>query len=424
MKSTSTKQLAKRIATGSLIFYVFSGLSSLLNYAFYPTISRFVSVSEYGEIQFLVSTFTQFAVGFVVLNILAIIIGTEIKDQKQQKNTLAALNLVSSLVVILISIFGSSLLFTQREAFTLTSNGAIVALGLSLLINVPFTIAIGKLQGNGQFIASGVVSVLGAFFKLIFSVLFIILGFGVAGAILGIFVGMAVSLAIVELVALKSKSTHKPSRLLKRRSIVTLKFIQNRAIVALVAITFITLLSAADSITSRIVLNSVEAGHYAAVATVSKMILAASSPLMWLALPPAIRGNHTLVLRYIGLTLAIGICALIIFSLTPVFFTSVIIGVDAQDFLSLLPFASIAMIACSTAFIVLTVTICLGHLRRVVFATILASISYVAIISLSITSDIPLVTSILGQLVCSSILIVVLSPCILNGKFKNQDIVY
>lgn len=422
MKSSIARRLIKPIAVGALIFYAFSGVSSLLNYAFYPVISRFVSIEEYGEIQFLVSMFTQLAVGFVVLNILAIIIGTEIKNSIQQKSALRSLNIVASGVSALIVIIGSTVLVAQQDNLGITSNIAIIALGLSLLINVPFTIAVGKLQGNNQFVASGVVSMLGALLKLIFSVVFVMLGYGVAGALFGIFAGMTVSLVIIEIINLRTKPheklnfTSKRFLLFSKHHFTQLSFVKNRAAVALIAVTVITLLSAADSITSRIVLSASDAGHYASVATIAKIILAATSPLMWLALPPALQHSSKVIFKYIFLALMVSVIATICFSIAPLFFTQTIIGVDPKQFQGLVPIASIGMTLCAIGFIVLTATICMGYLKTISITLIVTVISYFATIILLSPSSGSLVASLIGQVVASTCLILGLLPKLFTTK--------
>jgi O-antigen/teichoic acid export membrane protein len=374
MNATLKKSLFKKILAGSLIFYIFSGVSSLLNYAFYPVIARFVTTSQYGEIQFLVSMFTQLAVGFVVLNILAIVISTEIAAQKDQRRAIRSLNLVSCAIILLIVIIGSLVLYLNQSALGFTDSTAILALGASLVINVPFTVAIGRLQGNGKFMASGVISMLGAFFKLAFSVLFVMIGWGVTGAILGIGIGMLVSLIIIEIAS--AKIPKEQWSFSPKTALSTLRFIRKRAVIAMLAITVITLLSTADSIVSRLVLNSHMAGQYAAVATLAKVILAATSPLMWLALPPAVARDKRSILLFSGIALGISTLAWMAFGLFPEFFLHILLGIEAGAFVSLLSPAAFAMALCSVAFIAISVSICAGALKNALFSTLFAVASY------------------------------------------------
>lgn len=374
MSATLKKSLFKKILAGSLIFYIFSGVSSVLNYAFYPVISRFVSTGQYGEIQFLVSMFTQLAVGFVVLNILAIVISTEINSQKDQQRAIRSLNLLSSSIILLIVLAGSLILYLNQSALGFSESTAILALGASLVINVPFTVAIGRLQGNGRFMASGIISMLGAFFKLAFSVIFVLMGWGVTGAILGIGIGMLAALVVIEIASRnipKERWDVSP-----KKALAVLSFIRKRAIVALIAMTVITLLSTADSIVSRLYLNSHMAGQYAAIATLAKVILAATSPLMWLALPPAVARDKKKILLFSTIALGVSLFAWLTFSLFPEFFLHILLGINAGGFVQLLGPASFAMALCSIAFIAISASICVGALRNAFLSTVLAVAAY------------------------------------------------
>lgn len=405
MYKKSKKSLLQLVFAGSLMFYAFSGITSVLNYAFYPIIARFVSVGDYGQIQFLVSMFTQLAVGFVVLNILAIIIGAELTNKSGQKQAIRSLNVIASVVTVVITTIGVSVLLTQKEALGLSSSAAIIALGLSLIATVPFTVAIGQLQGNNRFVASGVLSMLAALFKLIFSTLLVALGFGVTGAISGILIGVALSLAVVEIVK------HRQNRKLPQASNIkaggrlsNLSFIRKRAIVALLAITIITMLSAADSITSRLVLSTVDAGHYAAVATVTKIILATTSPLVWLALPPALTNNRKQVFRYFVITLAVSALVGILISAFAAPATKLLTGVDAGSYVIYVPMASLAMALCATAFLLMSVTICLDKLRLTLVSVGLSIAVLVCVFLIGGAND-PLMTALVAQSLASAVLV-------------------
>jgi O-antigen/teichoic acid export membrane protein len=346
--------------------------------------------------------FTQLAVGFVVLNILAIVISAQIKEHKEQLEAIKSLNVVSCIVILVVVVIGSVVLYTNKTSLGLSDSTAIVALGLSLVINVPFTVAIGHLQGNGHFMASGVLSTLGSFLKLVFSVIFIMMGFGVGGAILGIGIGMLITLILVEIVNKRSvdpkpKTSFIPTKAMFQR----LVFIRERAVIAIIALTVITLLSSADSIVSRLFFDTHSAGQYAAVATLAKVILAATSPLMWLALPPAVSRDRQKIMTFLSITAAISFSACIIFSLAPTFFLQTLLGIDAGVFTSVLPLASIAMALCSIAFVLVSVSVCLGTLRNLFLSSLSAVASYFIVfltLQLSLGS---LYGSLYGQIIAS-----------------------
>ena len=400
------RSLLKKFLAGSLIFYILSGLTSFINYLFYPVIARFVNVAQYGEIQFLVSMFTQLSVGFIVLNILAIIVSAKITSQEKQQEAIATLNSFSQLAALLIAGIGVTLLIAARQSLSINGTWPIVLLGVSLLANVPFTIVIGRLQGNGKFITSGVISLVSVFTKLIASLLFTMLGMGVAGVIGGIAIGLIIGWLIGEYVIHFGKHPRHILHIFKHRlRLADIAFLKHYAASALLSITILTLLSSADSIVSRIVFDSHLAGQYASIATITKTLLAIATPIMWLALPPAVSADTRTIRRYIRITALIcgGVGAMII--AVPNLFTTILIGVNPGDFLQLITPACIAMIFCALSFLTLTATICLQKLHATVVISLIGIMIYSSVFVLFNTSlHEPLTASLYSQIAAAVVI--------------------
>jgi O-antigen/teichoic acid export membrane protein len=406
LKFLKKRTLLGLIAGGSLLFYAISGINSLLNYAVYPIISRLVSIKEYGEIQFLLSLFSQLAVGFIVLNILAIIINAT-SSKNEQANRTASLNIIAGSIVGALSVIGVLIIVGFMGQLQLTSLTAVILLGISLILNVPFTVLVGRLQGNERFLLSSVISLVATAGKLIFSIVFILCGFGVAGAILGIVVGMI--LAIIIGYAYLGGSSYR--RKAYRYHLLNLKTIQTQAFVGFFVMAIVTLYSTADSIISRIILSPDDAGHYAVVATIAKIILAACAPLIWLSLPSALQKNSASVMRYILLTLCIGIVLTCLFGVNPSMLIRVSMSVDMTPYASLLPLAAASMTIYALLSIVSAIIICIGKLRGVLivfFVSILLSIIGVAAIAMLPIHSMYII--IIGQMLLG---IGLLLPCIL-----------
>ncbi len=113
--------LIKKLLGGSIIFYGLSGVASLLNYVFYPIIGRMVSTGQYGEIQFLISMFNQLAVGFVVLNILAIIVSAELTNAKKRSAAIRSLNKTALIASSIIVALGILLVYSNQGSLSLHS---------------------------------------------------------------------------------------------------------------------------------------------------------------------------------------------------------------------------------------------------------------------------------------------------------------
>lgn len=356
------RKLLYVIASSSLLFYALSGLSSLLNYAVYPVISRLVTTEQYGEIQFLLSAFNQLSVGFVVLNILAVIIAVTTTKIVEQRSKIRSLNVIAGTIAALLALIGTLLLFTLSPQLQLTSPLAIILIGVALILNVPFTILLGQLQGNDRFVQSGIVGFIATISKFILSIAFVMAGFGVTGAILGVVLGMGIAILVGYLYAGKSHATKSALA----QHLVNLSSLKYVAIVGLLSVGFLTLMSTIDSILSRIILSPEEAGMYAAVATLAKIILAGTAPLLWLTLPPAISEKYPIVTKYLSLTALFCILLTSLFSIDPSALISLSMAIDAASFASLLPLASISMSVYAIAFILSAISLCTGHLKALV----------------------------------------------------------
>lgn len=384
---TQRYSLRKIFFTSSFVFYTLSGLTSFVNYLFYPIIARMVSISDYGEVQFLVTMFAQLSVGFIVLNILTVVIGVSIKDKVVQRAAIKSLNFIAQMAAIAIAIIGVSILIFNKESLSLTSSLSAILLGASLVANVPFTIVIGRLQSSERFITSGIVSLFSVTAKLIFAIIAAKLSLGTSGVVAGIGIGLIAAWVLGELLlGTRTPVSFKFSPTPFRQHLQKLSFLRTQAFTALVAITILTILSSADSIVSRIVLTHHQAGLYAAIATIAKTLLALATPIMWLALPPAVAGDRNIIKKYLIITAVLCITTGLVIVLAPNLFTTILIGINPGEYLHLLPVATVSMIIYALAFLIIAANICLHHLPLVISGVLLSVCIYILIFFVSVAT--------------------------------------
>jgi len=365
-------KLAKALLTGSVIFFVLSGVTSVLNYAFYPVIAHFAGVELFGEIQFFLTLLNQFGVGFMVLNILSIIITVNKKHEKE----LVGLNNLSNLVVLGIAVVGSAVLIVCMPLFQITSVWPILMLGISMLAHIPYTIELGRLQGNGQFAFSGIVAISAAFMKLAFAILFIVIGLGAAGAILGYSLGLVLAY-LMSLWWNKALRIKKP--VFGKTFLQDIRFVTNRKgllVAALATMSVLMVLSTIDVVVLKTVLGEVEMGQYAGISTVAKIILAMATPLMWLAAPRAVGGDMRTVRKFFLITLGLTITAAAGCLITKGFIIGVVFGLPDNPFLQLMPLALLSAVLFSLAIYLGVMAICRVRLRLSFGLAILAPIFF------------------------------------------------
>lgn len=359
--------LFSRFLSSSVIFYILSGLTSLLNYAFYPAIARFINTSEYGQVQFLASMFAQLAIVSVILNILAVVISVKHKKAAEQQLIIDALNRIAQTFTVIVATVGILALLLFSNNLSLHSPLAIILIGIGLLLNVPFTIVIGQLQGNGRFIASGAVSAIASGTKLVLGMAAAVLGLGVEGIVASIALGLLVAwltgLAILHGKHLPLWQHLRTGGVMRRRDFALVTSVSRYAVSASFVILLLTVLSSIDSIVSRIVLDTHAAGQYASIATVSKIILSVAMPIMWLALPPAVERQRAKVARLAIVVAIASFSAAALLATFPQFFTTTLIGVDPGAFIGYTWVASLSMALYATAYLIASSLVCAGEMK-------------------------------------------------------------
>lgn len=376
IKKLSSRKIIRLIAGGALLFYAMSGISSVLNYALYPVLSRILPIQDYGETQFLLSISNQLSFGFVVLNILAIIITASAQSAKEKSDTTRSLTIVAGAVSLVVSLIGTALLIIFAGTLQLNSPLAITLLAVSFILNVPFTTLLGRLQGDGKFIASGVVSFAATIGKFAFSILFVSIGFGVTGVMAGIVCGMIAALLVGVLYTGRPRRQMRTSFYQHTRK---LTHIRGQALASAIAILAITFLSGADLLASRILLDSTDAGLYSVIATLAKITIAACSPLVWLALPGAAKKDRSSVRRF--MYISVGVCAVFITPLfiAPLEITKIFMSVDPGIYSSLLPFLALSMSTYAIAFVTMSSVIAMNALRAAYGSVVVSSVVFIGI---------------------------------------------
>lgn len=373
-------KIIKLIAGGALLFYAMSGISSVLNYALYPVLSRVLPIQDYGETQFLLSISNQLSFGFVVLNILAIIITATAQSTKEKSDSTKSLTIVAGVLSLMISLGGAAILIFFADTLQITSPLSIVLLAASFVLNVPFTILLGRLQGSGKFIASGIISLVATAGKFVFSILFVMAGFGVIGVMAGIICGMTAALLAG---IFFTGRPQRQSRISFRRHVLQLASIKKQAIASVVAILALTFLSGADLIASRVLLGSADAGYYSIIATLAKITIAACSPLVWLALPGAVKNNLSSVRRYIYVSITVCLVIIIPICLAPLEVTTIFMSVDPGEYITLLLPLSLSMSIYAVSFVTLSSVIAMNRLRAAHVSVIVSMTIFIVTLVIS-----------------------------------------
>ena len=268
-----------------LIFFSSSMAVAFLNYFFHPVISRLLSVADFGEVQALFSIYVQLAVFFGVFSLITVNISANIEDKVEQIMVIKALRKIA-LVMSAFLIFGILLFSVSlQKFFNFSSFYPFIGLALMLLINASLLFPNAYLQGQSNFKAISLASILSAGGKLIFAVIFVALGFRVAGAIAGLVAAQLVTYAYVfskTRNVFRNNSVKTDIQVLEKNRIAKELYY---GLLVLAATGCITLLYTSDILVVRRFFSGEIAGLYSGISLVAKIIFFGTGAITAILLP-------------------------------------------------------------------------------------------------------------------------------------------
>ena len=355
----------------ALIFTLASLITSGLNYLYYPIMGRLIGISGYGELQVVTSFLLQLTTVFTGLNLISVNIVAN-HDERQSKALIIALQkaVFWFIAIACVGIVLASGVF--KNFFQFDSSWPFVLLVPSLLVDAVAVFWTAYLQAKRDFTSLSFYTVLTGLGKIVFSVLFVKLGLGVAGGILGIAAGLWCSLIAVRLI-----TKHELPPLLstltwpKKHELVLIKRHLDFIVEVIVALIGMSVLLSIDVLLVKHLFTPDFAGHYSGVSTVARIIFYASSPLVSVMLP-AITLHHMqkskqAFYRTVGISLAICLAGLAIFSLFAHPIMSLLLGKQFASSSSWLPMLSILAVLVTLTNIIVNYLLALrSHLALII----------------------------------------------------------
>lgn len=305
--------MSVKLLKTSFYFTALSTLASAVNFAFYPAVSHLLSVVNFGDVQLGVSFIMLAASLLTSLSTLALFTTANKKIEEKSLNSIE--RLVISLSII-IAIFTAIFAVPLAEILQLQDATLLYILAFIFILNIPASTWVGSLQGGGQFLASGWISVVSALTKLLTSFVFIIMGFGAHGALLGIALGSFIMLPLAKLLDRSNNIHYKETFGLFRKSDASFFAKRLDLLGILLSLMFMALIANIDIVAAKILLPPAEAGTYAQLSTVAKIPYFAGIPVALVLFERYIRKNISYgisLVVYAGLVTMIG-SGVVIFS--------------------------------------------------------------------------------------------------------------
>lgn len=282
------------IAKNGSIIFVFTLMAGFLNYVYQIYMGRTLGPEEYGT----------FGVLFSISYLMAIISQTLSTSttrfvshytSENKKIGFFIIKVTKNLTIIgfIFSIIFILLRNQIADIFQLSNSSPIVILGIIIFFTMISPIYDGTLRGLKKFSLLGFSGVINALFKLIFGILLVILGFGVNGALFGVVIGIGISLIISFIFVLpqiQKNNPHDPP--------FDIKNYYYYSFPVLFAMMGLTMPGNIDLIIVKHFFTPLDAGIYASITILGKIILFISGAIGTVMFPLVVnRKNSKIILK-------------------------------------------------------------------------------------------------------------------------------
>jgi len=352
------KLLGNQFVKNNTIFFVGSVFVAFINYIYYPVVGRFLPVESFGEVQVLISFFLQLTVFLTVLGLVTTGVVVNEKDDRKSSVIVTELQKAALLVSLIAAISIVILSPVLQSLFKFQSSIPFMLIAVVFLVSLLLSFKSAFIRAKQDFFAASAQGVIGGVGKIIFSVVLILVGFSTSGAIAGLLLAQIVALYYASYAARKLGYVPGSEKGVRRRmyaimpdlNVVKRFYVYVAFVFGVSLIT--TLMYSLDVAVVKYLFSAQEAGVYAGIATVARIIffLTGSFAVVILSsakLTATPSENYHVLVKSLMLTVTFGGAAALFFVLFPSFTVHLLFGSRYDEMVHLLPPLSIAMLLMS-----------------------------------------------------------------------------
>jgi O-antigen/teichoic acid export membrane protein len=249
-------------AAGYGLFFAAYNVANILNYAFLLAMSRVLAP---GDFALFAALFGAVYLASALANTAQTSVAAAVAAAGRQAGAAVVGDAMRRLVVLALPIAGVVLLAARPFAAFLHSDDltSVGLTGVAIWLFLLAAVGYGGLQGSGRFRLLGAGLLVASVGRLALGLGFLWLGLGVSGALLGIVVGLGLSAALVVAPFVRSALRPAPGSLPALPAVV----------VALLASVAIAVPTSVDVVLARHYFTAEEAGAYAAVSVLGKVVV-------------------------------------------------------------------------------------------------------------------------------------------------------
>lgn len=406
----------------NLIFFVGSMIVAGLNYLFYPILGRLMNLEAFGETQALISMFLQTGILLSAFSLVVANVVTNKSQNNQKLKIIRELEKLAFIIVFIVVIIAACLSVPIQHFLNFDSPLPFILLLISVLISVPIAFRNAYLQGKLDFLGMSLGGIIVALGKILFSVVFVLLGFKTFGVMGGIICAQVITLVYLIhrvsrhgwIFGLNRANIHLPKIAPVKTELIYggLVFFVN----------FITiLLFSSDILVIKHYFDPTTAGLFAGVAAIGRISFFASMSVAGVLFPSvkldeSSKHNKGIFIRSAVITLAISLPILALFALFPSQIINLMVGSRYLPEADLLPRLALS------AFLVSLVNLLFYYhlaLRRV-FSVIIALLGIIFTIILILLFHNSLVQVINDFIYGNILILLMLVIWSLSGRFNRH----
>lgn len=332
------------------VFFVTTMTASVLSYLLHPALARVLSLQEYGEVQALLSLYSNLTIvigifSSVAMNIVANTDGHDHRDVAERMRLITVLRKIVLAIAALEVVVVLAMSRTLQSFFRFDDWHPFAALATMFLLTALMSFRRAFLRGAGRFGELGASRIVETATRLVFGAALAATALQAFGAAIGILIAQTVTVAFI------FSRTSKEFRYVPGVGVSFDAGVRRElrfALLILVVNAALTALSTADVLIVKHFFPAHEAGMYSGISTIAHIVLFVSGsvggvlmPSVKLKAPP--EENRRLLLKALALIALIGGATLCVFVLAPRLVISIFIGSRYLPGADLLPRLSLLM---------------------------------------------------------------------------------
>ena len=316
-KNHFQKLIKNQLIAGSAILFAGSMLASFGNYLYHLLMGRMLGPVDYGVLASLISLTYLFGIPIGTLSLVTVKYVSALRGEKKFETISYLYSWLNKKLVIFGLVGFLLLVITSPLIASFLHFDSILPLLLliaSSLIAVYLSVNTATIQGFLRFGWMSVLGIIQAILKVGIAVLLVFIGLKVLGAVTSILFGSLVGLVLTRLLVRRLLSKKE------KKEKIDIQEISKYAIPVFFSSLAFTSLYTSDIVLARHFLSAQEAGFYAALAVLGKIIFFASGPII-MVMFPMVSERHANGKKYANLfKLSFGLVLFICLGVSVVYF--------------------------------------------------------------------------------------------------------